>query len=404
MESDEVLAMGPAGRADATLVRFRTVAGEWRTLSVLLTDMRFAAGVSGIVANSRDVTEQRQLAEELRLAQRLESVGQLAGGVAHDFNNVLTPILGFSDLALLALPQEHPVRGDIEEIRVASLRAAALTRQLLAFSRQQVLMPRVVNVNVITTHMEAMLRRLLGGDVDVSLSLAEDIGNVLIDTTQLEQVLMNLVVNARDAIPASGMIRIVTSEEYHPAQSIIEGTVVSAGRYVALRVTDDGTGMDAATRARAFDPFFTTKATGDGTGLGLSTVYGIVKQSGGYIWVRSEPGVGTTFCILLPVTARALEQEQRQEQEMPREPVEATTLPNAVSILVVDDEPAVQSLTRRIRCRFSRSRFPASCSSARCVRRCAARRPSQRGRPRSPASPACAAGQRHSRRVRRFFG
>lgn len=268
-----------------------------------------SGAVVGVCGVARDVSERKRaeeehkrLEEQLRQAQKLEALGTLAGGIAHDFNNLLSIILGNVDLALMFLPEDRGARRYIEEIRKAAQRASDLTQQILAFSRKQILKPTVVNLNEIVRTVEKMLQRLIGENIALETRLKPDIGSVLVDVGQMEQVLMNLAVNARDAMPTGGRLVIETYEsDLDEIYFDQRGTTPKPGRYVVLCVADNGKGMDAETLSRIFEPFFTTKETGKGTGLGLSTVYGIVKQSGGYVWVYSEPGGGATFKIYLPV-------------------------------------------------------------------------------------------------------
>ena len=289
----------------------------------------------------RDVTEQRRLQQQLVQSQKMEAVGRLAGGIAHDFNNLLTVITSYSDLLLQDLGGEDPKREDVEQVRKAAEGAAALTRQLLAFSRQQVLAPRVVSLSVVVQGVEKMLRRVIGEDVDLVTALDPDVGSVKADVGQLEQVLMNLAVNARDAMPAGGKLTIETANVEHDPDSAREREAAPVRRCVMLAVSDTGIGMDEATKARIFEPFFTTKEAGKGTGLGLATVYGIVQQSGGFIWVYSEPGHGTTFKIYLPQVEAPLEGRAvgAAPGDLPR---------GTETILLVEDAAAVRAVTRQV--------------------------------------------------------
>jgi PAS domain S-box-containing protein len=283
-----------------------------------------------------DDTERRSAQEQLRLAQRMESVGRLAGGIAHDFNNVLTVIMGSAEMIRRRVAADHPAFRSAEDIRKAAGRAASLTRQLLAYSRQQVLQPRVLDLGAVVAEMEGMLRQLLGAGIEIVTARTAATTRVKADLGQLQQVLLNLVINARDAMPRGGTITIEIGEtELDESYTIGRGWAFKPGRYVQLAVTDTGCGMDAATRARVFDPFFTTKGAGKGTGLGLATVYGIVKQSGGHIDIESEPGRGATFRIYLPSVAEALS---------PPGPVAETPGRGTETVLVVEDEELVRKV------------------------------------------------------------
>ncbi|MGE0040079.1 MAG: response regulator [Vicinamibacterales bacterium] len=284
-----------------------------------------------------DVTERLNLEEQYRHAQKMEAVGQLAGGVAHDFNNMLTAIRGYSDLVAESLGDDHPLQAEVGQIRQAAERAAGLTRQLLAFSRRQILEPRVLNLRDVVVAIEPMLRRLIGEQVEIRV-VGDAVGNVQADRGQIEQVVLNLAINARDAMPGGGTLTLeladTTLDDGH-ARLHMGST---PGPHVMLAVSDTGTGMDAQTQKRIFEPFFTTKAHGVGTGLGLSTVFGIVKQSGGNIWVYSEPGEGTTFKVYLPRVDTPVE---------PASPAPAgRDFRGTETVLLVEDDEAVGALAQ----------------------------------------------------------
>ncbi|MDF1504003.1 PAS domain S-box protein [Roseisolibacter sp. H3M3-2] len=293
----------------------------------------------------RDVSTRDLLAEQLRQAQKMEAVGRLAGGVAHDFNNLLTAISGNADFVLAELAPDTQARADVEEIRRAAERASGLTRQLLAFSRKQVLRPRVVELNDVVEGMERLLRRVIGEDVRLVTRCEAAPSRVFADPGQLEQVLMNLVLNARDAMPEGGTIRVATASvdvSALPVTAVRPGTAADGA--VLLVVADDGAGMDADTQARAFEPFFTTKPEGKGTGLGLATVHGIVEQSGGAVWLDSAVGGGTTVSVALPAYAEA-PVDADGASARPRGARGAVPLG---TVLLVEDEPAVRTLAERM--------------------------------------------------------
>ncbi|HVQ77894.1 MAG TPA: ATP-binding protein [Candidatus Binatia bacterium] len=273
-------------------------------------------------------------------AQKMEAVGRLAAGVAHDFNNLLGVITGYGELVHRRLADEDPLKGKVEQILKAGERAAGLTRQLLAFGRKQVLQPRILALNDVVSSLQKMLPRVIGEDVEVVTFLAPDLGSVKADPGQIDQILMNLAVNARDAMPDGGRITIETRNADLDQSYVAAHAPVRTGPYVMLAVTDTGSGMDAATQARIFEPFFTTKGLGEGTGLGLATVYGIVKQSDGYVWVYSEAGVGTTFKIYLP---RVDEDVQPAREEAP-----GPLLRGVETVLLVEDEASLREMLREI--------------------------------------------------------
>ncbi len=321
-------------RKDGTLVE----------VAVTFSPVRDSTGAVVAVAQiARDLTARRKaeaahskVEEQFRHAQKMEAVGRLAAGVAHDFNNMLSVILSYSGLAILDLEPGNPMRDDMEEIRAAGRRASELTGQLLAFSRQQVLQPQVLDLNASVAGMDRMLRRLVGEDVELTVVGAPALGRVLADPGQIEQVIMNLALNARDAMPDGGKLTIETANVELDAAYVSAHVGVAPGAYVVIAMSDTGTGMDAATRARIFEPFFTTKPVGKGTGLGLATVFGIAQQSGGHIGVYSEPEHGTTFKIYLPRTDKAA--------ETPRPVGLRETLHGSETILIAEDEDQVRAV------------------------------------------------------------
>ena len=328
---------------------FHQSAGRWRHLrrDGALLDVEITShsldfdGRRARLVHVIDTTDRRRLEEELRQSQKMEAVGRLAGGIAHDFNNLLTAITNYSELLLDELAAESPLRADVGEIRAAADRAGALTRQLLAFGRRQVLQPTTLEVNDVVAELERMLRRLLGPEIVFGVALDAQAGHVSADRGQLEQVIVNLVVNARDAMPEGGTLAIQTG-----VTRVGQGcmTDLAPGEYVRIVVRDSGSGMDEATQARVFEPFFTTKEPGKGTGLGLSTVYGIVAQSGGAVTIDSEPGRGTCMTILLPRVAPVASAPRRPSGSVAAIPKSGTL----ETVLLADDEESVRLAVARI--------------------------------------------------------
>jgi PAS domain S-box-containing protein len=324
--------------------RFRHKNGAWRVLEVISTMRTTHEGRTTVLGAARDVTDRRLLEEQFRQSQKMEAVGRLAGGVAHDFNNLLTVIAGYCDLLREEVREQPRLRDDVEEIARAADRAAALTRQLLAFSRRQLLTPRVVDLNDVVVRMEGMLRRLIGEDIELVTRLDASLGPVRADPNQIEQVIMNLAVNSRDAMPRGGRLTLETANVEARSPIAYRHFLVPAGTYATLAVTDTGSGMDPDTLEHVFEPFFTTKEQGKGTGLGLPTVYGIVRQSGGNVIMRSDPGRGTTVRVYLPrVEAQPDTDHGGAVARLPG---------GSETILLVEDEDQVRVLAREILARY----------------------------------------------------
>ena len=298
----------------------------------------------GVMVLSVDVTDRRKVEEQLRHAQKMEAIGRLAGSVAHDFNNLLSVILTYADLILEGLRPLDPMRADLETIRAVGNKATVLTKQLLAFSRQQVLTPRILDLNEVLAGLDGMLRRLIGEDIELVTTYGSNLGRVKVDPGQIDQVVMNLAVNARDAMPSGGKLTIETSNVVLDQAYASMHVDVTSGAYVMLAISDTGIGMDKETQLRAFEPFFTTKDQGKGTGLGLATVFGIIKQSGGSIWVYSEPGNGSTFKIYLPVCG--------DEDHVAPESAAPSTLKGSETILLVEDQEEVRRAALQILRRY----------------------------------------------------
>ncbi len=309
-------------------------------VEVSLSSVETDEGLFGI-AFVTDITVRKTLEEQLMHAQKMEAVGRLAGGVAHDFNNMLTVIAGYNRMILDELSTLDPLRGYAEEILKAADRAAALTNQLLAFSRRQIMQPRVVSTNAVLGQTENMLRRLIGEDIQLVMSLGPDTGNIRADPNHIEQAIVNLAVNSRDAMPSGGRIIIETANVQIDETYARTHMGVKPGEFVMIAISDTGHGMDSATRQNIFEPFFTTKQRGKGTGLGLATVYGMVKQSGGDIWVYSEPGQGTTFKLYFPRVAEPVATGAVTETEQPRHEHGGT-------LMLVEDETQVRELEARM--------------------------------------------------------
>jgi two-component system, cell cycle sensor histidine kinase and response regulator CckA len=332
-----------SGHGKRVEYRMRHKDGSWISLESSASVVRDVNGqVEKLVIVNRDITERKQLEQQLQMAQKVEAIGRLSGGIAHDFNNILGVIIGYTEALQKRMQRENPFRDAIDEIQLAAKRAAALTQQLLAFGRKQVLEPKILDLNAVVREMEKMLVSLLGEHVELVLALPDSLGMVKADRTQLEQVILNLSVNGRDAMAEGGKLTIQTSKmemnEANPARP----AYMLPGSYLLLRVTDTGCGMTHEVQAHIFEPFFTTKGKGKGTGLGLATVYGIVKQSGGYILVNSEPGKGAEFEVYLP-SAEA-------SAEIANEPPAAVrrTRKTEATVLLVEDQASLRKLTREV--------------------------------------------------------
>ena len=332
----------------ATAVPIRSLLGDVEETIVMLQDMSDLEAlrqsreelVKDIEERKRTEEALRQSQDQLRQAQKMEAIGRLAGGVAHDFNNLLTIITGRCDLLLVGQDQANALSGEIGVIRDAAKRAAALTRQLLAFSRKQVLQPEILDLNEVVGNLERMLCLAIGDSIEMRSVLRPGLGQVKADPGQIEQIILNIVINARDAMPEGGKIVIETADVHLDEGYRAKHPVAGTGPYVMLAISDTGCGMDEETRSRVFEPFFTTKEQGKGTGLGLSTVYGIVKQSGGQVWVYSEPGRGSTFKVYLPRVSGA--------QRPVSDTAEHRSLRGSETILIVEDEPVVRALVLEI--------------------------------------------------------
>jgi len=343
-EVHRVLSDRVAHPGQSIAVRWRVTApdGGARLVEAVITSLLHAPSVNGVVLTLRDLTERAHLEEQLHQAQKMEAVGQLAGGIAHDFNNLLTTVLGHSELGLESLEPGHAVRADFEQIKKAAELAASLTRQLLAFSRKQIVEPRLIDVAVSLDQVAKLLRRLIEEHVTTEVRVAPDVGWVRMDPSQLEQVVLNLAVNARDAMPRGGTLTIAARNQRVTTAIVTAVIPVPPGEYLVVQVGDTGVGMDAATQARIFEPFFTTKPPGRGTGLGLASVYGIVKQNRGGLVLESTPGRGSTFSVYLP-RAELAAVSPVDEDVMTGRPGASTA-----TILLVEDEPWVRDMAQKV--------------------------------------------------------
>jgi signal transduction histidine kinase/CheY-like chemotaxis protein len=316
------------------------LAARWLHYQIVPLEDGVSIALRDTTARHDNEEDLRRREEQVRQSQKMEAIGRLAGGVAHDFNNLLTVIRGHGELVLRRLEQDHPLRRNLQEIGLAAERASALTHQLLAFSRKQVLQPRTLDLGEVLDRMEQLLQRLIGEDVELVTRRRPSLGSVRADPAQMEQVIVNLAVNARDAMPQGGVLTIELANAELDETYTRGHPPVVPGPHVVLSVTDTGHGMDPETQSRIFEPFFTTKEPGKGTGLGLATVYGIVKQSEGFIWVYSEPGRGSTFKIYLPRV------DQPAEPLSPR--AGAAAVHGSETVLLVEDEPSLRSLLREL--------------------------------------------------------
>ena len=342
-ESSRRMAGGTLDRYVVREKRYRHRDGSFVWARVNMSVYRDAKGeCQHFISVIEDITDGRAIEAQLRQASKMDAIGQLAAGIAHDFNNLLSVIMGYSEMLATDLRDGDPLRADLNEITGAGMRATELTRQLLAFSRQQVLQPQLVELGEIVVGMEKMLGRLIGADVELCTSAAPGLGRVLVDPGQMEQIIMNLSVNARDAMPDGGQLSIETAAVCLDQTFASEHVGVSPGQHILLTVRDTGVGMDKATLARMFEPFFTTKEVGKGTGLGLATVFGIVRQSGGTVWVDSEAGKGTTFQVYFPVAVGAFVPGSVLTSPAP------PRLNGSETILLVEDEESVRVLARTI--------------------------------------------------------
>jgi PAS domain S-box-containing protein len=325
-----------------TLEKSEMVDGKAIHVEITTSPVRDPSGkiVAGIEI-VRDISARKRLEDQLRQSQKMEAVGRLAGGIAHDFNNLLTIINGYSDLLVKQIKKDDPMWREVEEVRKAGERAASLTRQLLAFSRRQILQPKVLDLNSVLSRIDNMLHRLIGEDVDLLTSFGENLWRVKADQSQIEQVLMNLAVNSRDAMPAGGKLTIETRNVELPEATPVGTGQMPPGAYVALSVSDTGCGMDEATQSHLFEPFFTTKDKGKGTGLGLAMVYGIIKQSGGYIVVDSTAGKGTTVKLYFPPT-------KEEARPLTSEDLSSAPAAGKETVLVVEDQEEVRNLVEEI--------------------------------------------------------